>query len=153
MSFSSDEPKGHDNLHGLVPNCLFHCPVLFGFTWSFSHLHIFAGCLFLLGLTLSRLLCPANFFHCPSQLLIYSYSCESLPVHVSFYAERPVPLKIPLWLLCFTRTRIIKAEDKIKWKIKIILSSKIQPFSTLPCYWMLWYSSSLQLCHLNTEWH
>lgn len=67
--------------------------------------------LILLPLTLPHLLCPANFFHCPFLSAVdffTSYGRDSLPVHVSFYAERPVPLKTPLWLLCFSKTELLR---------------------------------------------
>lgn len=46
------------------PNTFLIVP-FFVFTWSFSCLHAFAECLFLLPLTFCCLLRPASFFHSP----------------------------------------------------------------------------------------
>lgn len=89
----------------------FHCPVLFVFAWSFSSSHAFAECLFLLSLTLSCLLCPANLFHSPllsAGDFFTFHSHDSLPVLVSFHTECPFPLKIPPWLLCFSKTEVLR---------------------------------------------
>lgn len=79
------------------------------FTWLFSFLHVFAEYLFFLPLTLSCLLCPANFFHSP--LLSaggFFNGHDTLTIHMSFQAECPFPLKIPLWLLCFSKTEALR---------------------------------------------
>lgn len=92
------------------PNNFFVVP-FFVFTWSFSSLHVFAECLFLLPLTLCCLLCPANFFHSPllsAGDFFTFHGHDTFHVHGSFQAECPFPLKIPLWLLCFSKTEALR---------------------------------------------
>lgn len=103
-------------------------------------------------------------FTVPSSLLLIFLllnGCDSLLVHVSFHAERQIPLKTTLWLLCFSRTELLRltmrssegSTSSSLLKFSCFLQINTVSFHCVSRYWVLWYNNSLQLCHLNTEWH